>query len=230
MTKAVKGVRTMKSDTVCVILLGAATIFCPAVLFAQSDPLAPLPSQTQQPNRPGQTPTTLPSMQDSIGHPNETGQEMKDKMFLRKATEGGLGEVQLGKLATVKGGSQDVKDFGQKMVDDHTKLNNDMAPIADSMGVMLPKKMAKDDQAEYDKLNGMSGDDFDKEYIAYMVKDHREDLHEFRVEAVSTSDPELKAAVDKGAGVIHDHMVMADKLARAKGIPVPSHKSPPSSD
>jgi putative membrane protein len=220
----------MKSDVLRVAFLGVA-VLCSSSLLAQSDPLSVPASQTQQPNRSPQTPTSLPSMQDSSANPSYTAQEMKDKMFLRKATEGGLAEVQLGKLAAEKASSQDVKDFGQKMVDDHTKLNNDMAPIADSMGVMMPKKMAKGDQAEYDKLNGMSGDDFDKEYVAYMVKDHHEDLHEFRVEAVGTSDPTLKEAVDKGAVVIRSHMIMADKLARAKGIPVPSHKpAPPSSN
>ena len=224
----------MKSDTLRVILLGAAAVLCPAVLLAQSDPLSTPASQTQQPNRSPQMPTPAPSMQDSIGHPNDTAQEMKDKMFLRKAGEGGLAQVQLGKLAVEKASSQDVKDFGQKMVDEHTKMNNDMAPIAGSMGVMLPKKMTKDDQAEYDRLNGMSGDDFDKEYLAYMVKDHHEDLREFRVEAVSTSDPALKEAVDKGAGVIRAHMVMVDKLARAKGVPTPGHSAnrpaPPSNN
>ena len=134
----------MKSDTLRVILLGAAAVLCPAVLLAQSDPLSAPASQSQQPNRSPQMPTPTPSMQDSFGHPNDTAQEMKDKMFLRKAGEGGLAQVQLGKLAVEKASSQDVKDFGQKMVDEHTKLNNDMAPIADSMGVTLPKKMTKD--------------------------------------------------------------------------------------
>ena len=224
----------MKSHTVCVILLGAATVLSPAVLLAQSDPMGPLPSQTQQPNRSGQTPTTLPSMQDSIGHPNDTAQEMKDKMFLHKAAEGGLAQVQFGKLAAEKGGSQEVKDLGQKMVDDHAKLDSDITSVADSMGVMLPKKMAKGDQAEYDKLSGMSGDDFDKEYLAYMVKGHHEDLREFRIESIETSDPTLKAVVDKGAVVVREHMVMVDKLARAKGVSTPGRSpgkpAPPSNN
>ncbi len=148
---------------------------------------------------------------------------MKDKMFLRKAAAGGMAEVQLGELATQKAGAQDVKDFGQKMVTDHTALNNEMAPIADSMGVTLPKKFSKEDQAEYDKLNAMSGDDFDKEYVSFMVKDHHQDLREFRTEAASTSDPTLKAAVDKGSKVIYAHMTMIDKMAREKGIATPGH-------
>jgi putative membrane protein len=148
---------------------------------------------------------------------------MQDKMFLRKAAEGGIAEVKLGQLAAQKGSSDDVKAFGQKMVDDHTKLNLEMARVADSMGVMLPKSMNKEDQAEYDKLNGLSGNDFDIEYLSFMVKDHHKDLHEFRIEAASPTDPTLHDAVVKAQSVIHDHTVMVDKLARAKGIPVPAH-------
>jgi len=166
-------------------------------------------------------------MQDSTGISSEPIDTMKDKMFLRKAVQGGLAEVQLGQLAAQKASSQDVKDFGQKMVTDHTAFNNEMATVADSLGVMLPKKLSKEDQAEYDKLNAMSGDDFDKEYLAFMVKDHHKDLREFRMESVSASDATLKAIVDKGSKVIYEHMRMVDKLARDKGIPMPSRPSKP---
>ena len=148
---------------------------------------------------------------------------MQDKMFLRTAAEGGIAEVKLGQLAAQKASSDEVKAFGQKMVDDHTKLNNEMAQVADSMGVMLPKSMNKEDQAEYDKLNKLSGDDFDMEYLSFMVKDHHKDLHEFRMEAASHADQTLHDEVVKAEGIIHDHTVMVDKLARAKGIPIPPH-------
>jgi len=141
-----------------------------------------------------------------------------------------MAEVKLGQLAAQKGSSEDVKAFGQKMVDDHTKLNNDMAPIADSMGVRLPKDLSKEDQAEYDKLGGLSGDEFDMEYLSFMVKDHHKDQREFRQEAASTTDPTLQAAVANGAKVIHEQTVIVDKLAREKGVPVPQHggnKTPP---
>jgi len=153
---------------------------------------------------------------------------MQDKAFLRKAVEGGVAEIQLGKLATDRASADDVKAFGQKMVDDHTRLNESMAPIGQSMGVALPRKMSKADQAEYDKLGTLSGEAFDKEYIAYMVKDHHADLREFRIESAGTNDPELKAAVDKAAQVIHEHMVLADKLARDKGIQTPGRGGKPS--
>ena len=208
----------MNFSRVRTILLGTA-IFSPALLFAQFDP----PASQTQPNRPGQQAPSTPSMQDSGPNSGDVGQIMQDKMFLRKAAEGGIAEVKLGQLAAQKGSSDEVKAFGQKMVDDHTKMNSEMAEVADSLGVMLPKSMNKEDQAEYDKLSALAGNDFDMEYLSFMVKDHHNDLHEFRMEAASRADPTLRDEVVKAEGVIHDHTVMVDKLARAKGIPIPAH-------
>jgi len=211
----------MKFSHVRTLLLGTVVV-SPAVLFAQFDPPATAASQTQ-PNRPQQQVPSTPSLQDSGPNSGDVGQVLQEKMFLRKAAEGGIAEVKLGQLAAQKATSDDVKAFGQKMVDDHTKLNLDMAQVADSLGVMLPKTMNKDDQAEYDKLNKLSGNDFDMEYLSFMVQDHHKDLRAFRIEAASPTDPALHDAVVNAENVIHDHKVMVDKLARAKGIPIPTH-------
>jgi putative membrane protein len=209
----------MKFHPVHSILLGTA-ILAPGLLLAQTDPTSSPASQTQPGRPPQQMP---PSQQDSGPNAGDVGQVMQDKIFLRKAAEGGIAEVKLGQLATQKASSDDVKAFGQKMVDDHTKLNLEIAQLADSMGVMLPKSMNKEDQAEYDKLNALSGNDFDIEYLTFMVKDHHKDLHAFRIEAASPTDATLHNEVVKAQAIIHDHTVMVDKLARAKGIPVPTH-------
>jgi putative membrane protein len=210
----------MKFNQMRIIMLGTVASLSPVVLVAQANPM---PSQSpqnnpQMPQQPGS-----PAMQDSGNNANDTSQNMRDKMFLRHAAEGGMAEVQLGQLAAQKASSDDVKAFGQKMVTDHTMLNNEMAPIADSMGVRTPKSLNKQAQAEYDKLNGLSGADFDTEYLTVMVKDHHKDLHEFREEAASTTDATLKAAVEKGQSVIREHTMMVDKLAQSKGIAVPQH-------
>jgi putative membrane protein len=215
----------MKLVHACGLVLGT-TMMSSGLLFAQFDPMAPSVPQSQ-PGRVPQNPGT-PATQDSAPNAGDVGQVMQDKMFLRKAAEGGIAEVKLGELAAQKAGSDEVKAFAQKMVEDHTKMNNDMAQIADSMGVMMPKTMNKDDQAEYDKLKGLSGNDFDIEYLTYMVKDHHKDLHEFRVEAANgRADSGLHDAVIKAESIIHDHTVMVDKLAREKGIPVPTHNKHP---
>ena len=222
-----------------IAVMGVATGLLPLALAAQTaldpngNPQSPnnmsLPSgQPGMSNSVGgQTePNQHGTLRGSLGAPGLTGQQMQDKQFLMKAAMGGIAEVQLGKLATVKGGPE-VKEFGQKMVDDHTQMNKELGDVADEAGVMLPKKMSKEDQAEYDKLNGLSGDAFDKEYIAYMLKDHREDLHEFFIEAKATNDTDLQAAVLKAAGTIRQHLQMVTKLAQEKGVPVPPRPQRP---
>lgn len=217
-----------------IIMLGTATMLFPVALLAQAEP-GSMPetmgqnsqSQPDLSNSPRPGPAQqMPraSMQDSVGNNGETPQMMKDKMFLRQAAEGNIAEVQFGQLAAQKAASDDVKALGQKMVDEHTAMNKDLEPLADSVGVMLPKRMNKEDQAEYDKLKGLSGDEFDTEYLTLMVKNHHKDLREFRLETADTQNSTLRETVMRGQRIIHGHMVAVDELAKSKGIPIPAHR------
>ena len=209
----------------------SALLVLPLPLLAQV-PGSALPtnaagqSMSDTPTRPaGQgTPgvaNSAPSIQDSSNNAsvsNDT-QLAKDKMFVRKASEGGFAEIQLGQLAAQKADSDDVKKLGQKMADDHALLNTEMKPVADDLGVRPADKMNKLAQDEYNKLTALSGTDFDKEYLAYMLKDHRKDLHDFRTEEAQTNFPELKDAAFDGAKLIAGHLYMVNKLAVANGVP-----------
>lgn len=220
-------------------VLGMALLALPLTVCAQSEPGTAPETMNPRNANPGPTSSqTVPGtstnqMTPGVSRPNSgafaqdtsanggSGSDAsatRDKMFLRKAAEGGMAEVQLGQLAAQKASNDDVKKFGQQMVDDHTALNNDMKPFADNLGVMTPKQLSKKDQAEYDKLNGLSGADFDKEYLTYMTKDHHKDLQEFRSEAASTSDQSLKQAVMKGEKVIAMHARMVHKLDASNGV------------
>ena len=173
------------------LLLGTATGSRPVVLFAQSDPMDPPSSSKHDATHPVRT--AHPHRHAGLDRQrSDVGQMMKDKMFLRKAAEGGMAEVQLGQLAAQKASSDDVKDFGQKMVDDHTMLNNEMAPIADSMGVRAAEEHQQRRPGRVRQAQRPSGNDFDTEYLSFMVKDHQQDLREFRTEAASAADPTLQ--------------------------------------
>ena len=197
-----------------------ALVFCtvaslvPASLLLAQNPNTSNPSAN--PNQPMNRPMT-----QSEPTPDTGNSQMQDKVFLHKAAEGGMAEVQLGKLAAEKGNSAEVKEFGQKMVEDHTKLNDQMKPIAASLAVPPPQRLNKAAQAEYDKLSGLSGDAFDQEYVTAMVKDHRKDLHEFRMQQSATSNPDLKAAISQAEPVISQHLKMIQGIAQQKGIAVP---------
>ena len=92
----------------------------------------------------------------------------QDKQFLTKASQGGYDEVQLSKLAETKATNPQVKAFAHKMVVEHTALAARMQPFAQAWGLTPPTSMDSDHQAEFDKLNGLSGADFDKEYMNVM--------------------------------------------------------------
>lgn len=141
----------------------------------------------------------------------------KDKAFIAESAEGGLKEIQFGQLALQKSNNDQVKTFAQKMITDHTQLNNDMMPFAQQAGITPPTQLKPKDQAEYDQLSKLSGNAFDKKYIQSMVKDHHQDLKEFRAEEATAADPTLKTTVQNGEKVIKEHTEMADKMAGKQG-------------
>lgn len=225
----------MNLNRVTVAVLGATAWLLPQGVLAQTDPNSnPVPnSYPQSPQNinspsglPGSTPPTgaqaspPTSMRDSLGAPGQTGQQMMDKKFLRTAVEAGIADVKLGTLAVQKG-SPAVRELAQKMVDDHTIMNKDLATAADSMGVMLPKKMNKDGEAEYQKLDGLSGKDFDTEYVTYMARVHWQDLHAFHMEASVAADADLETEVVKALGMMHDHLGLIAKTAKDEDIQLP---------
>jgi putative membrane protein len=166
-------------------------------------------------------------VQDSAGGPDASPGLARDKMFLSKVAEGGIAEVQLGKLAAQKSSKDDVKSFAQKMVDDHVDLNKQLANTADEMGLRLPKTMSAAGKAEYEKLKSMSGSDFDTEYITFMAKTHHEDYRDFRTEVTVATDPNLKAFIGKVAPVLREHAMATDKIARDNGIALPGRRPGP---
>jgi putative membrane protein len=210
-------------------LLATTVILSPMALLGQLYPDTTSPVQQQQPMQQQQSPNRAAShtpLSDSNATPGLTGQEMKDKMFLRKSAETGIATVKLGQLAADKGSAEDVKALGSRMVADHTQLTTDMKPIADSMGIRLPKDMNKEDKATYDKLAALSGAEFDKAYILATLEDHRKDWRAFHEESMGTNDPVLKAEVDKDELVIRDHVRMVVKMAKDRNI-LPARPTPP---
>ncbi len=142
-----------------------------------------------------------------------------DRKFMEKAASGCMAEVKLGQLAMDKGSSPAVKEFGKRMVDDHGKANDELKQLAEKKSFTLPTEMTAKDKATYDKLAKLSGDSFDKAYMDAMVKDHDQDVKEFKHEAsASGADPDLKEWAAKTVKVLEEHQQMAhqDKSALKK--------------
>jgi putative membrane protein len=140
-----------------------------------------------------------------------------DMTFAQKAAQGGMAEVQLGQLAVQNGASDQVKQFGQRMVDDHSKANDQLKALAAKESITLPTSLNAKDQALVTKLQNMKGDAFDKAYMRDMVKDHEEDIADFQKEASSGSDAGLKTFATKTLPILQEHLRMAKEASQSVG-------------
>ncbi len=174
----------------------------------------------QQPNTPSQQPPPSATM-GSPGATAPTAQNFGDQAFVTKALEGGLAEVELGKLAADKSQSEDVKQFAQRMVNDHSQMGDKwFKPVAKEIGVSEPKGPSKKDKKLIEKLQGLSGQQFDTEYIQAMVKDHKEDLKDFQGEAQAAQDPNVKQIAEQGSKVVSQHLQMIEQIAQNHNVPI----------
>ena len=135
-----------------------------------------------------------------------------DRSFMTEAATGGMAEVELGRLAAQKGQSADVKKFGQRMVDDHSKANDELKQLATRKGVTLPADLTSEQKSEKDKLSKLSGAAFDKEYMSAMVEDHDKDVKAFQDKAKDAKDADLKAFVTKTLPTLEEHQRMAKEI------------------
>ena len=143
-----------------------------------------------------------------------------DSTFVTKAAQGGMAEVELGTLATQRASNQKVKDFGQKMVDDHSKANEELKALASQKGVQLPTAIDAKSQAMKTRLTGLQGAAFDRAYMQHMVTDHEHDVAEFQKEADHGADPDVKNFAAKTLPTLQGHLKMAqDTLGDVKSAP-----------
>jgi len=135
-----------------------------------------------------------------------------DRNFFVTAAEDGMAEVELGKLASEKASNDSVKQFGQRMVDDHGKAGDELKKIAQDKGITPPAEMDGKHRKLHDRLSKMSGAEFDRAYVDEMVKDHRNDVKEFQREAKNAKDPDVKSFASKTLPTLQDHLKQAEGL------------------
>ena len=117
--------------------------------------------------------------------------------FAVAAAQGGLTEVELGKIALRNAADPAVKEFGLRMVSDHSRANEELKKLASQKQIQLPAEVSSSQKSMIDKLSKLSGAEFDKEYMDDMVKDHEEDVAEFQTQSTEGGAPEIKAFAGK---------------------------------
>jgi putative membrane protein len=141
-----------------------------------------------------------------------TKKAASDEQFAKKAAQGGLAEVKMGELAQQKGTNEAVKKFGQRMAEDHTKAGEELKQAAMKENITLPTDLDTKDQATYDALSKLSGPAFDRAYARDMVKDHEQDIAEFKREANSGKNESIKNFAAQTLPTLEDHLKEAREM------------------
>lgn len=144
-----------------------------------------------------------------MGSPRLSAQ---DHEFVTKAAAGGMMENEAGQLAMQKGNSQAVKDFGQRMVNDHSKANEKLKALAESKGISVPSTLDAEGRKKTSQLAAKSGDAFDKAYAGMMLKDHQKVIALFERQQSSGTDEDLKSFAAETLPTLRDHLKAAQDL------------------
>ncbi|MEH1855081.1 MAG: DUF4142 domain-containing protein [Nostoc sp.] len=153
------------------------------------------------------SPTTSPT---SSGQNNLSS---SDRKFVTDAAQDGLAEVQLGQLALQRGTSDAVKQFGQRMVQDHTQVNNQLKQLATQKSVTLPTTIGRTNQQALRRLSALSGAKFDRLYINEMLQGHEKDVSAFQKEAQKGQDPDVKAFAAQALPTLQEHLQQVRAIA-----------------
>lgn len=217
---------TMKNPTIDhkTVAYGSALLLFGAICIAPPFALSQSPADGQTSgaainSTPGTT--TIPNPADQLGNMGGVKSDQQiaiDKIFVKKAMQGSIAQVQLGQLTLEKSNNDQVKQFARKMVDDHTKLNEQMKPVAQQLRVDIPTEVSKKDKSLMSKMQALSGPAYDQAYIKEMVRDHKQDLSEFQMESSNGHDPNVKDAAAQGSKSISEHLQMAQQLAKDQNV------------
>jgi putative membrane protein len=139
-----------------------------------------------------------------------------DQTFVTKAAVCGKQEVMLGELAKNQAASPDVKKFGERMITDHTKANEQLIAAARAAKLTIPDRLPDDKTKEYDRFRNLKGAEFDKAYVKHMVDDHEKDLKLFENASRNVKDPGLKDFATKTIPTMKEHLEQAKRLSGQK--------------
>ncbi len=157
----------------------------------------------------------------AVTPPSDQGDQVVtggDLAFMNDAAPGGMAEVTLGKMAAEKASDTEVKKFGQKMVDDHSKAGEKLQSLAQKKGVALSTDPMPAQKEIMDHLSKLSGADFDRAYVAAMVTAHKKDVAAFQGVSKNATDADVKAFATETLPTLEMHLKMIQALATRLGV------------
>jgi putative membrane protein len=136
-----------------------------------------------------------------------------DQAFAMMAASGGLEEVHLGRLAEERAASPEVKEFAHRLVQDHTKANQELLTIAEKKGISMPKELDDTHKDVVKLFSHLKDAQFDHEFLSFQVMGHEKETAAFAVQAKEGQDPDLKAFAAQQLPILKEHLQKARELA-----------------
>jgi putative membrane protein len=137
-----------------------------------------------------------------------------DQQFALQAAWAGMAEIRLSQLVRDRAGTDEIREFGQHMIHDHTEANEELRQLVTRKGIQVSEELDREHTDAMNRLSGLRGKDFDREYIDVMVRDHRKVIAEFEREAQQGGDEELKRWAGMTLPKLQRHLEMAEDIAR----------------
>ncbi|MEP7206632.1 MAG: DUF4142 domain-containing protein [Casimicrobiaceae bacterium] len=137
--------------------------------------------------------------------------DRSDRIFLQRAAQGGLKDVEFGKLAAAKASDPAVKAFAERMVKNHGEANKKLMDVAQSKGLVPPSAIRPGDQRDLGKLASLSGAQFDDAYMKNMLADHKADVRDFDKHAKRADDPDVKKFAADTLPTLQEHLRIAEE-------------------
>ena len=207
----------MRISMGCMLMLGA--VMATGTMQAQTQTgggAGSAPNQGSGGAGTGVTPSSTAGATSSMAGDTGVGASvMGDKMFVKKAISGNYNEIDASKMALQKSQNDQVKQYAQKMIDDHQKMLDDLHALAGQEKVKFKDEPTSEGKKMAKKLDGLNGAEFDKAYVDGMVKDHKEDVRDFQAEINTGKDQPTKDAAQKSLPIIQDHLQMIQGIQQS---------------
>jgi putative membrane protein len=203
-----------------VTLMAAPVLALHAQVVAPgTNPRAPTPNPPPTQN-PTPTPTANPPTTVQGGDP----EVRNDLPFLQEAAGANLMEVRLGQLAQDKASNAAVKQFGQRMVTDHSRLQQELTSLVSRNGVPLSPALTSEQSEQVSRLQNLSGSEFDREYMNLMIQDHQKDISKFVAQGRDADSPQVRELAARTVPVLQQHLTLAQQAAQQANVNVAANQ------
>lgn len=214
---------TLKQSNKHISLIAALCLAGTAALAQQPGPAGGMqPSSSQQLPTPGQPGPNGNTPGTDLRANQAYTPSLADQAFVKDTLKDDQAQIQLSQLAQQKSTSDDVKQFGQHMIEVQTQLDKQLQPFAKQLYISEPAKPSKQEKQEMARLQALSGPDFDTAYLQAMSKEQRHNLKEFKQEAEGTQDPMIQNAARADAPVLSQNFQVLQKLAATHNVTLES--------